>query len=175
MPSPIGRTGEPAGNGNDNRISPGGADEGHDLVAVWPDHFDAAILAMREEVRPSLSQPKEDVCERELDAPVRPSFDELRPIRRMADSGKRDAPRRTIAIVVDDLGIAAETMGQIKTRLHKFLAEELQPNDLVAIIRTGGTVGALQQLNRLSPSRRRIQTGLSPYSRTASRSRRIPR
>src|SRR5690242_7129825 len=58
---------------------------------------------------------------------------------------QRDAARRTIAIVVDDLGISAETMGQIKTRLHKFLAEELQPNDLIAIIRTGGTVGALQQ------------------------------
>ena len=58
---------------------------------------------------------------------------------------QRDAARRTIAIVVDDLGISAESMGQIKTRLRKFLAEELQPNDLVAIIRTGGTVGALQQ------------------------------
>ena len=62
-----------------------------------------------------------------------------------AEPVQRDAARRTIAIVVDDLGISAETMGQIKTRLHKFLAEELQPNDLVAIIRTGGTVGALQQ------------------------------
>lgn len=58
---------------------------------------------------------------------------------------QRDAARRTIAIVVDDLGISAESMGQIKTRLHKFLAEELQPNDLVAVIRTGGNVGALQQ------------------------------
>src|SRR5690349_3352178 len=61
------------------------------------------------------------------------------------DPVKRDAARRTIAIVVDDLGISAESMGQIKTRLHKFLDEELQPNDLVAIIRTGGNVGALQQ------------------------------
>jgi len=58
---------------------------------------------------------------------------------------QRDAARRTIAIVVDDLGISAESMGQIKTRLQKFLAEELQPNDLVAIIRTSGNVGALQQ------------------------------
>ena len=58
---------------------------------------------------------------------------------------QRDAARRTIAIVVDDLGISAESMGQIKTHLRKFVAEELQPNDLVAVIRTGGNVGALQQ------------------------------
>lgn len=58
---------------------------------------------------------------------------------------QRDAARRTIAVVVDDLGISAESMTQIKNRLRKFIAEELQPNDLVAVIRTGSDVGALQQ------------------------------
>lgn len=58
---------------------------------------------------------------------------------------QRDVARRTIAIVVDDLGISAESMSQIKNRLRKFIAEELQPNDLVAVIRTGSDVGALQQ------------------------------
>ncbi|MGZ8842047.1 MAG: VWA domain-containing protein [Pyrinomonadaceae bacterium] len=53
--------------------------------------------------------------------------------------------RRTIAIVVDDLGISLESIPRIKQQLRKFVAEELQPNDLVAIIRTGGEVGALQQ------------------------------
>ena len=58
---------------------------------------------------------------------------------------QRDVARRTIAVVVDDLGISAESMTQIKNRLRKFIAEELQPNDLVAVIRTGSDVGALQQ------------------------------
>jgi len=58
---------------------------------------------------------------------------------------QRDVARRTIAIVVDDLGTSAESMNQIKNRLRKFIAEELQPNDLVAVIRTGSDVGALQQ------------------------------
>jgi VWFA-related protein len=58
---------------------------------------------------------------------------------------RRDVARRTIAIVVDDLGTSAESMGQVKNRLRKFIAEELQPNDLIAIIRTGSDVGALQQ------------------------------
>ena len=57
----------------------------------------------------------------------------------------RDAPRRTMAIVVDDLGMSAESMNQVRKRLQKFVSEELQPNDLVAIIRTAGEVGALQQ------------------------------
>jgi VWFA-related protein len=54
-------------------------------------------------------------------------------------------PHRTVAFVVDDLGISAESMGQVRRQLRKFVAEELQPNDLVAIIRTGGELGALQQ------------------------------
>ena len=57
----------------------------------------------------------------------------------------RDQPHRTIAFVVDDLGISAESMGQVRKQLRKFVAEQLQPNDLVAIIRTGGEMGALQQ------------------------------
>lgn len=58
---------------------------------------------------------------------------------------KRDDPRRIIAMVVDDLGLSAESMGQVRKQLRKFIAEELQPNDLVAIMRTSGELGALQQ------------------------------
>ena len=54
-------------------------------------------------------------------------------------------PRRTIALVVDDLGISAESMGPVKGQLRKFIDEQMKPNDLVAIIRTGGDMGALQQ------------------------------
>jgi VWFA-related protein len=58
---------------------------------------------------------------------------------------KPDEPHRTIALVVDDLGIAMENTGSIRKQLRKFIEEQMQPNDLVAIIRTGGEVGALQQ------------------------------
>ena len=54
-------------------------------------------------------------------------------------------PHHTMAIVVDDLGISAESMSQVRKQLRKFVNEQLQPNDLVAIIRTGGEMGALQQ------------------------------
>src|SRR5262245_11684296 len=54
-------------------------------------------------------------------------------------------PHRTIAFVVDDLGISAESMASVRKQLRKFVNEQLQPNDVVAIIRTGGEMGALQQ------------------------------
>ena len=53
--------------------------------------------------------------------------------------------KRTIAIVVDDLGMSFQSMANLRTYLPKFLNENLRPNDLIAIIRTGGEVGALQQ------------------------------
>jgi VWFA-related protein len=53
--------------------------------------------------------------------------------------------RRTIALVIDDLGMSFESMAQVRRQARKFVDEKLEPNDLVAIIRTGGEVGALQQ------------------------------
>ena len=58
---------------------------------------------------------------------------------------KRDAARRTIAIVVDDLGMSAASMSIARGQLKKLIAEKLYPDDLVAIIRTSGQIGALQQ------------------------------
>jgi VWFA-related protein len=58
---------------------------------------------------------------------------------------KREDPHRTIALVVDDLGLSFESMAQVRKQLRKFVDEQVQPNDLIAIIRTGGEMGALQQ------------------------------
>lgn len=58
---------------------------------------------------------------------------------------KRDVPRRTIAVVVDDLGLSFESMSNVRRQLRKFVNEQLEPNDLVAVIRTGGEIGTLQQ------------------------------
>lgn len=52
--------------------------------------------------------------------------------------------RRTIALVVDDLGLSFESAVHVRKSLKKFLDEQLQPDDLVAIIRTSGGIGALQ-------------------------------
>src|SRR2546421_1757047 len=53
--------------------------------------------------------------------------------------------KRTIAIVVDDLGLSFESTYYVRRALKKFVDEQMQPGDLVAIVRTSGGMGALQQ------------------------------
>jgi VWFA-related protein len=58
---------------------------------------------------------------------------------------KREQVRRTIALVVDDLGLSFESMGYVRKALHSFVDEQMLPNDLVAILRTSGGTGSQQQ------------------------------
>ncbi|HEX8174338.1 MAG TPA: VWA domain-containing protein [Pyrinomonadaceae bacterium] len=53
--------------------------------------------------------------------------------------------RRTIALVVDDLTLSFESMNQVRQALKRFVDEQMQPGDLVAIVRVSAGVGALQQ------------------------------
>ena len=52
--------------------------------------------------------------------------------------------RRTYALVVDDLGLSFASTYWVQQALKKFINEQMQEGDLVAIIRTGSGVGALQ-------------------------------
>ena len=58
---------------------------------------------------------------------------------------QRGSVARTVAIVVDDLNLSFPSIVFTRRALKKFVDEQMQPGDLVAIIRTGGGVGALQQ------------------------------
>lgn len=83
--------------------------------------------------------------------------DEARAGNRGKDKDRTDAPpvpparlrpeqvRRTIALVVDDLGLSFESIARTRESLKKFVNEQVQPGDLVAVIRTSAGVGALQQ------------------------------
>jgi VWFA-related protein len=53
--------------------------------------------------------------------------------------------RRTMALIVDDLGLSFESTYFVRRALKKFVDEQMQSGDLVAIIRTSGGLGALQQ------------------------------
>ncbi|HEX8651928.1 MAG TPA: VWA domain-containing protein [Pyrinomonadaceae bacterium] len=53
--------------------------------------------------------------------------------------------RRTIALVVDDYGLSFESAYMVRRALKKFVDEQMQPGDLVAILRTTAGIGALQQ------------------------------
>ena len=60
-------------------------------------------------------------------------------------SAKRNNVRRIIALVVDDLGMSFETVAPARNALRNFVEQQMRPGDLVALLRTGGEVGALQQ------------------------------
>ncbi|MCA1589035.1 MAG: VWA domain-containing protein [Acidobacteria bacterium] len=53
--------------------------------------------------------------------------------------------RRTIALVVDDLTLSFESVHYTRRALKKFVDQQMHEGDLVAIIRTGAGIGALQQ------------------------------
>ena len=60
---------------------------------------------------------------------------------------KPEQVKRTIALVVDDLTLSFESTYYVQRALKKFVNEQMQDGDLVAIIRTGGGIGALQQFS----------------------------
>src|SRR5438105_2052933 len=53
--------------------------------------------------------------------------------------------RRTVALVVDDLGTSFESLAYVRQALKKFVDQQMQPGDLVAIMRTSAGMGALKQ------------------------------
>lgn len=58
---------------------------------------------------------------------------------------KPEQAQRVIAMVVDDLSLAFVSVYYVRRALKQFVDEQMQPNDLVAIIRAGAGIGALQQ------------------------------
>ena len=57
---------------------------------------------------------------------------------------KSEQVRRTYALVVDDLGLNFGNVNWVQQALKKFVNEQMLEGDLVAIIRTGSGIGALQ-------------------------------
>jgi VWFA-related protein len=52
---------------------------------------------------------------------------------------------RTIVLVVDDLGMSFESMAPARDALNTFVDSDLQPPDLVAVVRTSAAVNVMQQ------------------------------
>jgi VWFA-related protein len=56
--------------------------------------------------------------------------------------------RRTVALVVDDLGLSFDSSVRVRQSLKKWIESQMQPGDLVAVLRTSAGMGALQQFTR---------------------------
>jgi VWFA-related protein len=82
-----------------------------------------------------------------LTAPAAPATaPRVRPL--AAAGAPADTPGRTgrvIAIVVDDLGLSFESTASVRRMLARYVDTGIEPGDLVAIIRTAGGAGTLQQ------------------------------
>jgi len=81
-----------------------------------------------------ISPPPSKPVARENEIPGAPP-DRLRP----------EDVRRTIALIVDDLGLSFQSTHFVRRALKQFVDQQMQAGDLVAIIRTSGGIGALQQ------------------------------
>ncbi|HKO99414.1 MAG TPA: VWA domain-containing protein [Pyrinomonadaceae bacterium] len=53
--------------------------------------------------------------------------------------------QRVLAILIDDFGLSAESIARLRGQLAKFIQEQTSPTDLLAVIRTSGGPGAMQQ------------------------------
>jgi len=58
---------------------------------------------------------------------------------------KPEQARRLLALVVDDLAASFDGIARVRSAAKKFVDSGMEPGDLVAIIRTGAGMGALQQ------------------------------
>jgi VWFA-related protein len=53
--------------------------------------------------------------------------------------------RRTVAILIDDIGLSGDSIAHTREAIRKWVDNEMQPDDLVSITRTNAAMGALQQ------------------------------
>lgn len=67
------------------------------------------------------------------------------PMEMLGDALKRSEVKRTIALIVDDIGMSFDSMEPVRRGLRSFINNQMEPGDLVAVIRTGAGASALQQ------------------------------
>ena len=52
---------------------------------------------------------------------------------------------RTVALVVDDMALSFPNLVRVRDALRKYIEQQMQPGDLVGIVRTGGGIAILEQ------------------------------
>lgn len=110
--------------------------EGKPVVDLQPEDFEVTEDKAKQAItnfsfvnlgsRVSISKP--DVKSKVAPAPITP-----------------EQVHRTIALVVDDLGLSFESITSVKTALRKFVNEQMSDSDLVAVLRTSRGMGSIQQ------------------------------
>lgn len=71
---------------------------------------------------------------------------------------------RTVAVVVDDLGMSDQSFMSMREAVQNFVEKQAQPGDLVAIVTTTGKLGALE---RVTADRRALRAAVERLCSTA--------
>ncbi|MGB9459228.1 MAG: VWA domain-containing protein [Bryobacteraceae bacterium] len=100
-------------------------------------HFSYVQVASEHKAAPEFKAERPKRSPNTVSALPPPALAQLRP----------EDVRRTIVLMVDDLGLSFESMAFVRGSLRKFVNQQMQPGDLVAICRTGAGSGALQQFS----------------------------
>ena len=119
--------------------------KGNQITDLRPDDFEivedgrARDIVGFSYVGLSAKSPKSAV----INKPAAPSTRETTPPRLHAL--RPEDVRRAIAIVVDDFGLSFESIARLRNALEKFISEQTEPTDVIAVVRSSGGPGAMQQ------------------------------
>jgi VWFA-related protein len=130
--------------------------DGRHVTDLTRDDFEVTIAGKRQELQQGLyirtaDQPRVLAAARAAAVPAVAPLGTPAPPRSEASLELKktgvqpDRIARTLALVVDDLGLSFESTVAVRASLHKFIDTQMRPGDLVAIVRTAGGIGALQQ------------------------------
>jgi VWFA-related protein len=118
--------------------------QGRHVADLRPEEFEVFVDGRRQEITNFTFVAGEPEAVRTAQ-PVARSNDKSVPVPLPPVPLRAGQVRRTIALVADDLGTSFEDIYGVRRALKKFVDEQMQPGDLVAIMRTSAGVGALQQ------------------------------
>jgi VWFA-related protein len=130
--------------------------DGRHVTDLTPAEFEVTVAGKRQDLQQAVyirtaDQPRVLRAARTTAAPQQGEPARPSPERSRASLALKNTPlapervSRTIALVVDDLGLSFRSTVDVRTALKRYIDTQMGAGDLVAIVRTAGGVGALQQ------------------------------
>jgi VWFA-related protein len=130
--------------------------DGRHVTDIRPEEFKVTLDGKRQTLRQAVYVPTRPAASAaatpaNAPGPATAAATEPAPASRLGASPHtttRENVGRVLAVVVDDLGLSFESTYYVRRALTKLVDEQIQPSDLVAVLRSSSGVGALQQFTR---------------------------
>jgi VWFA-related protein len=130
--------------------------DGRHVTDLTPADFEVTVAGKRQDLQQAIyiktaDQPRVLGAARTLNAAQQGETARPSPARSRASLALKNTPlapervSRTIALVVDDLGLSFRGTVDVRKALKRYIDTQMETGDLVAIVRTAGGVGTLQQ------------------------------